>query len=215
MAITPYIEAGLVLQDHLSKELGLEIFAEDAKPRFTEEEQQFVDKYVDRLNAQHKKEIERAGPMQIGPELASEIQRTIVAFALKQYANSINEQRNYRPHVSSLIKSWLFDSDPMTWMEIGRIFRAEDYRLGKAALLRSLRNKDFDRRARQAIGIPSLFADHMEKTPDSEMKLNATAAALVEIYVQEFKPRTGIFGSRNLGELKVHLRLARSVGILR
>jgi hypothetical protein len=187
-----YTETGFNLLRHLGNRLGMAVIAPDGKPAFTDRENEWVSRYVDRLNEEHKRQYEQtSGRFEYHPELLPYIQRTVVGFALRQSASAGEDQALWREKVGSLLKSWLFDSNPMTWIHVRELLRFADAGNQTGRPFWFFHKDELGREKREAVRIASLFPSYMRTQPASDIDLTTLAAAVVGRHIARFTPRRG------------------------
>lgn len=206
-----YIERGIELIGAISEHFDITILASDEKPLFTAEEEKITDHYVERLNRDHQLECERLnGGYEYHPDLLPYIQRTVVGFALKQCAKTGSEELNWRDNIASIMKSWLFDRDPISWIRIRDLLSFSksskwDEKYHQFAV---------DAEKKGALRAISLFPSYMKSRTEVEINLTAVSAAVIGIHIPEMRPIGGIFGPDSLADVSTHLRMAEDMGLL-
>src|SRR5579875_1363848 len=107
------------------------------------------------------------------------------------------------------MKSWMFDLDPMTWIHVRELTRfAKTERTGL------FKKTPLEIEAHGALRTASLFPEYIETRPTLDLELTRFSASIVGAHIPEFKPVGGIFERENVSDLIMHLRIARSAGLL-
>lgn len=149
------------------------------------------------------------GGYEYHPDLLPYLQRTIVGFALKKYSQSREDRLLWKEKIGALLKSWMFDLDPMTWIHVRELTRfANIERVG------FFTRTPLEIEAQSALRTASLFPEYMETRPTLEIEHTRLSAAVVNVHIPEFKPFGGIFERENMSDLIMHLRIARNAGLL-
>jgi hypothetical protein len=207
------LEAGAALHYHLAIQFGLELFSSQGQPHFTSSEQRSIDSYVRRIDVSWVSDAARAARSTNDADLQTQIRKLTVAFALKRSATNRTSNRNCHEIIASLTKSWLFDLDPMSWINISELLRDEelDQSHDLSATMR-LNSSAF--RGREALYVASLFEAYVGRLSSSEIFMNGVAAEIIAHHIAEFSPQGGIFSEKSQANLRAHLVVAEAAGLL-
>lgn len=204
MAINPYLEAGAAVLDRLATQYGLKMFLSDGQPYFTDDEKLFVDRYLRRLEVSSAWDIRHAGADINNKDLQKQMSRLTVAFALKQVANRRSPSVDCGQTVAALMKSWLFDLDPMSWIEVSELLRAEDLSQLKDSDSRPSAGSSMTR-SREALYVASLFSAYVNSLNATEIFLNNAAAEILSHCIIDFRPQHGVLSAKTQEIVRAHL----------
>jgi hypothetical protein len=209
MALNPYLEAGAAVLDRLATQYGLRMFLTDGQPYFTDDEKLFTDRYLRRLEVSSAWDKRHAGADINNEDLQKRMSKLTIAFALKQVASRQDVSVDYSQAVATIMKSWLFDLDPMSWIEISKLLHAEDSSQFKDSDSRSSAGSSMAR-SREALYVASLFSAYVNSLSATEIFLNNAAAEILSHYIIEFRPQHGVLSAKTQENVRAHLVAAAS-----